>query len=83
MTTSKILTTTVAALTVVGAGLVYAQTTAPSGAGPMTQDPATQAQPTPPNTTTPPATTTTPAMPSQESTQRSTVPMTTPQADRN
>lgn len=82
MNTSKLLTTTVAALTVVGAGLVYAQTTAPSGPGAMTQDPATQAQPTPP--TSPPTTTTTPAMPSQDTTQRSTVPMTTnPQADRN
>lgn len=79
MNTSKLLTTTVAALTVVGAGLVYAQTT-PGTPAPMTQDSATQAQPTTPA----PSTTTTPAMPSQYTTQRSTVPMTTgPQADRN
>lgn len=81
MNTSKLLTTTVAALTVVGAGLVYAQTTAPSGPGATTQDPATQAQPTPPTS---PPTSTMPATPSQDTTQRSTVPMTTDaQADRN
>lgn len=79
MNTSKLLTTTVAALTVVGAGLVYAQTTTPSAPAPMTQDPATQAQPT-----TPAPATTMPATPSQDTTQRSTVPMTTDaQADRN
>lgn len=82
MKTSKLLTTSVAALTVVGAGLVYAQTTTPSTPAPMTQDSATQAQPSTP--TTPAPSTTMPATPSQDTTQRSTVPMTTDaQADRN
>lgn len=79
MKTSKLLTTSVAALTVVGAGLVYAQTTTPSTPAPMTQDSATQAQPG-----TPAPSTTMPATPSQDTTQRSTAPMTTDaQADRN
>lgn len=90
MKTSRLLTTTVAALTVVGAGLVFAQTTpgAPAGTQP---EPANQSQ-----TGTPPATSggmqnqntpTTPGMgttPSQDTAQRSPAPMTAPaQADRN
>ncbi|MGE0350117.1 hypothetical protein [Hydrogenophaga sp.] len=76
MKTSKLLTTSVAALTVVGAGLVYAQTTqqtSPATPAPMEQP--VQAQPM-----TPPADTQT--SPSQETVQRS--PMTPDaQADRN
>lgn len=80
MKTSRLLTTSVAALTVIGAGLVYAQTT-PTTPAPMTQDQPTQAQPM-----TTPSTVTTPATPSQDTTQRSTTtaPMTPDaQADRN
>lgn len=77
MKTSKLLTTSVAALTVVGAGLVYAQTNqqiSPANPAPMEQQP-TQAQPmTPP--------TDTQTSPSQDTVQRS--PMTPDaQADRN
>ena len=75
MNTSQLLTTTAAALTVVGAGLVYAQSTPTPE--PAITEPATQAQPT-----TPPTGTAT--MPSQDTTQRSTVPMAPDaQADRN
>ncbi len=77
MKTSNLLTTAVAALTVVGAGLVYAQTTpgAPAGTQP---EPTNQAQPATP------AAPAAPTMPSQDTTQRSPAPMTTEaQADRN
>jgi hypothetical protein len=87
MTASKLLTTTVAALTVVGAGLVYAQTTAtPPGPGNTPSDQMTNQAP--PATTTAPGATTNnmPATstPAQDTTQRSTttVPMDA-QADRN
>lgn len=84
MKTSRLLTTTVAALTVVGAGLVYAQTTTmPPGPGTTTQDQATPGQPASPGTSgTAPATQT---MPSQDTTQRSnTMPMApNAQPDRN
>lgn len=77
MNASKLLTTTVAALTVVGAGLVYAQTTTP-GAPTGTPEPANQSQ-----MGTPPATNM-PASPTQDTTQASPAPMTTEaQADRN
>ncbi|QHE86766.1 hypothetical protein [Hydrogenophaga sp. BPS33] len=81
MNASKLLTTAVAALTVVGAGLVYAQTTTP-GAPTGTPEPANQSQ-----MGTPPATnmqSPAPTTPAQDTTQRSTAPMTTDaQADRN
>jgi hypothetical protein len=75
MKTSKLLTTSVAAMTVVGAGLVYAQTTQQTSPAPMEQP--TQAQPM-----TPPADTQT--SPSQDTLQRSQTPMAPDaQADRN
>lgn len=82
MNAIKLLTTSAAALAVVGAGLVYAQTTTP----PSTTDQGTQVQPmTPPpagTMTTPPAAS--PATPSQETVQRSDTPMAPDaQADRN
>lgn len=79
MKTSKLLTTTVAALTVVGAGLVFAQTNPPGTTPPMTApEPTNQATPAAP----PAGTMTTP---SQDTTQRApAAPMTTDaQADRN
>ncbi|MDO9434415.1 hypothetical protein [Hydrogenophaga sp.] len=91
MKTSRLLTTTMAALTVVGAGLVYAQTSPGTPAGTQ-PEPANQSQMgTPPatgggmqtqNTPTTPGMGTTPA---QDTTQRSPAPMTTApaQADRN
>ncbi len=87
MQTSRLLTTAVAALTVVGAGLVYAQTTTtPPGPGTTTQDQATPGQPASPGTTTAPGMgAATPTTPSQDTTQRSnTMPMAPDaQADRN
>jgi hypothetical protein len=77
MKSSKLLTTAVAALTVVGAGLVYAQTTQPTPTTPAPMEQPTQAQPM-----TPPSTTQT--APSQDTVQRSTTPMAPDaQADRN
>lgn len=84
MNASQLITTSVAALTVVGAGLVYAQTSPATPAAP--DQGTTQAQPmTPPpagGTTTTPSTGMTP--PSQETVQRSDTTMTPDaQADRN
>lgn len=75
MKTSRLLTTSLAALTIVGAGFVFAQTT-PGTTPPATPDQApTQAQPMPPATTT---------TPTQDTTQRSTTPMAPDaRADRN
>jgi hypothetical protein len=84
MNAIKLLTTSAAALAVVGAGLVYAQTTTPGST--TTESPSTtQAQPmtTPPagGMTTPAAT---PATPSQDTVQRSDTTMAPDaQADRN
>ena len=73
MNVSKFLTTSAAALSVVGAGLVYAQVTAPT-----TPAPDTQAQPTTP----PPEGS--PTTPSQDTLQRSDTTMVPDaQADRN
>jgi hypothetical protein len=83
MNAIKLLTTSAAALAVVGAGLVYAQTTPGSPATTDTGQGA-QIQPTPPagSMTTPPAAS--PATPSQETVQRSDTPMAPEaQADRN
>ncbi|RJP64631.1 MAG: hypothetical protein C4535_17100 [Comamonadaceae bacterium] len=83
MNASKLITTSVAALAVVGAGLVYAQTSPATPAAP--DQGSTQAAPmTPPpagSMTTPSATMT---PPSQETLQRSDTPMAPDaQADRN
>lgn len=85
MNAIKLLTSSAAALAVVGAGLVFAQTT-PGTPGTTDTGQGTQAQPM----TTPPASDTTtpsaapPATPSQETVQRSATPMTPDaQADRN
>jgi hypothetical protein len=84
MNAIKLLTSSVAALAVVGAGLVFAQTT-PGTPGTTDTGQGTQAQPM----TTPPASDTTspaasPATPSQETVQRSDTPMAPEaQADRN
>lgn len=75
MKTSRLLTSSVAALTVVGAGFVFAQTTPGTTTEPAPNQQPAQAQPMPPTTTT---------TPTQDTTQRSTMPMTPDaQADRN
>lgn len=84
MNASKLITTSVAALAVVGAGLVYAQTTpGTTSESPSTTPPAAQMTPPPAGSmTTPPAATMTP--PSQETVQRSDTTMAPDaQADRN
>lgn len=87
MKSSKLLTTAAAALTVVGAGLVYAQTT-PAGPGNTPTDQSTN-QAAQPSTSTPGVTPmqnspTPPTSPSQDTMQRSTTPMAPDaQADRN
>lgn len=83
MKTSRLLTTSVAALTVVGAGLVFAQATPGTTTEPAPNQQPAQMQPTTPSTGTTNMGTQT--MPSQDTTQRSnTMPMTpNAQADRN
>ncbi len=84
MNAIKLITTSAAALAVVGAGLVYAQTT-PGSPGTTDQGQGTQVQPmTPPagGMTTPPAAA--PTTPSQDTVQRSDSTMTPDaRADRN
>lgn len=77
MKTSRLLTSSVAALTVVGAGFVFAQTTPGTTTEPAPNQQPAQAQPMPPTTTT--------TTPTQDTTQRSTTMPMTPdaQADRN
>ncbi|MDR7092662.1 hypothetical protein [Hydrogenophaga laconesensis] len=75
MKTSRLLTSSVAALTVVGAGFVFAQATPGTTTEPAPGQQPAQAQPMPPATTT---------TPTQDTAQRSTVPMAPDaQADRN
>jgi hypothetical protein len=87
MNASKLITTSVAALTVVGAGLVYAQTapaTPPGSTAAPGELQGTQAQPTTPpaeSSTTTPSTGMTP--PSQDTVQRSDTMAPDAQADRN
>ena len=84
MNAIKLLTTSAAALTVVGAGLVFAQTT-PGTPGTTDQGQGTQAQQMPPaggTMTTPPAAS--PTTPSQDTVQRNDTTMAPDaQADRN
>jgi hypothetical protein len=85
MNAIKLLTSSAAALAVVGAGLVFAQTTPGTPSTTTDTGQGTQAQQTPPaggTMTTPSAAT--PTTPSQETVQRSDTPMAPEaQADRN